>query len=877
MNIKKTTALFAAAMTVWFGETMHCAVPVPQYTVIDLGTLGGNDSIAHGINNSGQVVGESLIIGNLHNHAFLYANGIMKDLGTLGGNESYAYGINDIGQVVGESNFIRDNRGSHAFLYANGIIKDFNTPDALWSVATGINNSGQVVGSWWISGANGYHAFLYTNESMRDIGTLEGDYSSAHGINNTGEVVGWSITRSNSSDFLYSRAFSYSNGSMKNLGALADDYSSANGINSIGDVVGRSVINGGSRAFLYSNGTMKDLGILGGGRTGSNKSEAYGINDSGQVVGYSHFRVSRDLFDFHAFLYSNGSMWDLNNLIDPASGWEITQARAINNVGQIVGYGQNQSGEVRAFLLNPVVLGWKQAIETQPVQPTYSAPPKKENAKDSLVVVTHGWIPKEDGQKLPPDPLWVDEMVEAIRQNLESRGLKNWQIEPYKWKEKAWLATPFGQLLDNADKEGVNLGNSLKTNKWKHIHFIGHSAGAAVIQTASLLIKENNTTTTVHTTFLDAYVGFTYKGRSKYGFKSDWSDSYFAQDPDTFDSLFSRTAGYLDYAYGVDVTWLEPNKKTVSVYRSVNGITGNIPCLYTVTTHGWPHEFYLKTIPPEMAIGAEGFGFPLSKEGGGWDLATKIYPVEVKSSYIKELGQRDSDCIALGESSVPTYSGQKVDLTQVQTVTSTTGIIQNNGNGLIITSGGKLRQQSIRRIKKEVATTSDSVWLSASIIVTNTANFISFDAQFLSVSAEGLFTMYWQTNTVGSIDERVVLPGLQHYTYALPMAVTNNSYTLGFRLDSFSSTVSSVAITNVAFGFIGIREPFSLTVLGIDTNSSPVLSLTGPSGYNYRVESSTNLVDWTTTAVLVNTNGIVSFSDPSSTNTSRRFYRAVTP
>ncbi|MDO8482895.1 MAG: hypothetical protein Q7S86_03700 [bacterium] len=100
---------------------------------------------------------------------------------------------------------------------------------------------------------------------------------------------------------------------------------------------------------------------------------------------------------------------------------------------------------------------------------------------------------------------------------------------------------------------------------------------------------------------------------------------------------------------------------------------------------------------------------------------------------------------------------------------------------------------------------------------------------------------------------------------------------LGFRLDSFSNAVSSIAITNVAFGFIGLREPFSLTVTGTDTNNSPVFSLTGPSGYNYRVDSSTNLVDWKTIAILVNTNGIVNFSDHSPTNTTARFYRAVTP
>src|SRR6266702_4671168 len=78
----------------------------PAYKLIDLGTLGGNFSVAAGINNKGQVVGQSNVTTNDydHFHAFLYSGGIMHDLGTLGSTYSQAYGINDNGQVVGESN-----------------------------------------------------------------------------------------------------------------------------------------------------------------------------------------------------------------------------------------------------------------------------------------------------------------------------------------------------------------------------------------------------------------------------------------------------------------------------------------------------------------------------------------------------------------------------------------------------------------------------------------------------------------------------------------------------------------------------------------------------------------------------------------------------
>jgi probable HAF family extracellular repeat protein len=130
----------------------------------DLGTLGGSESHAWGINNSGQVVGYSYITGDSTEHAFLYDGTAMNDLGTLGGSWSYAYGINNSGQVVGLSSITGDS-ALHAFLYDGGNMIDLNTllPTGsgwLLQQATGINDSGQIVG---FNDINGYQrAFLMT-------------------------------------------------------------------------------------------------------------------------------------------------------------------------------------------------------------------------------------------------------------------------------------------------------------------------------------------------------------------------------------------------------------------------------------------------------------------------------------------------------------------------------------------------------------------------------------------------------------------------------------------------------------------------------------------------------------------------------------------
>ena len=94
--------LFVAAACTFCAATPAGAV-LPAYQITDLGTLGGTNSNARGINVFGQVVGYSTTAGGA-THAFIYAGGMMADLGTLGGTSSYAYGISDGGQIVGTSN-----------------------------------------------------------------------------------------------------------------------------------------------------------------------------------------------------------------------------------------------------------------------------------------------------------------------------------------------------------------------------------------------------------------------------------------------------------------------------------------------------------------------------------------------------------------------------------------------------------------------------------------------------------------------------------------------------------------------------------------------------------------------------------------------------
>jgi probable HAF family extracellular repeat protein len=117
----------------------YCAY-AEQYTLTDLGTLGGNSSHGTGINISGEIVGYSALSGSAVDQAFLYSPiAGMQNLGTLGGTSSEAFGINSNGEVTGGA-ATPVNPGSDAFIYSNGTMTDIG----IFARGLGINASGQV-------------------------------------------------------------------------------------------------------------------------------------------------------------------------------------------------------------------------------------------------------------------------------------------------------------------------------------------------------------------------------------------------------------------------------------------------------------------------------------------------------------------------------------------------------------------------------------------------------------------------------------------------------------------------------------------------------------------------------------------------------------
>jgi probable HAF family extracellular repeat protein len=169
-------------------------IDLNKRTATELGSLGGEQAIPRALNDTGQVVGSSYIVGPegyLHPHAAFITgpNGVgIRDLGTLGGTRSQAYGINNTGQVVGSS-------AGHAFITGpNGEgMRDLGTMGGGWSTALDVNDAGQVTGSFGGSGLGDLHVFITgpNGAGMKEIvGVPPFPAPRPDSINAAGQVTG---------------------------------------------------------------------------------------------------------------------------------------------------------------------------------------------------------------------------------------------------------------------------------------------------------------------------------------------------------------------------------------------------------------------------------------------------------------------------------------------------------------------------------------------------------------------------------------------------------------------------------------------------------------------------------------------------------------
>ncbi|MDH7602813.1 MAG: PEP-CTERM sorting domain-containing protein [Armatimonadota bacterium] len=298
----------------------------PFYQVVDLGTLSGTQSVAYGINSQGEVCGYSYVTGSVSSHAFIWRSGTMTDLNPSGYAGSDAFGINDKGNVVGVTYL---NQRQYAFLWKDGaatIIGDGYAED--------ININDEVVGYAGVLGTGQRHAFWYHNGIMTNLGAG----NTAWAINDNRQIVGASMDR-----YYNDQAVIWQNGQMTYLDTLGGPSGSATDINNYGEIIGHLYDpQGQCHSVLWRNDEIVDLGNLEGFRT-----YPKAINNQHQIVGFAVMPGGG------AFLWQDGVLMCINNLIQSSPGWTVSQAWDINDSGQIVGWGA-YNGQFHAVLLNPV-------------------------------------------------------------------------------------------------------------------------------------------------------------------------------------------------------------------------------------------------------------------------------------------------------------------------------------------------------------------------------------------------------------------------------------------------------------------------------------------------------------------------------------------
>lgn len=379
MKLSKLVGLLTLAL---ISARLSAATPV--YSVMEVGTLGGDITEALGINDNGDIVGRAYLPSNASGtgamHAFVYhhASGSVVDLGAPGGSESEAFSINDSGTIIGEVFGTQQKHGTSWFPVVwlpNGGLQLLAGPypngDGVFVTTNGVSNTGLIVGQGYINDVAGDRAVWYKNGTIANLGTLGGGWSNAGAISAQGiYIAGTSELRgADPATGRPAHAFLYRNGVRTDLGALpGGTYSTALGVNNGGAVVGYSEIGkSGSctpspytpvitHAFVSLNGKITDLGNLANSTPCESWAEA--INDSGEIVGWSDAIATGNVQVERAFLYSGGQLLSLTFLDwgDPAWGFvRLTDAVGINCNGWIAanGFDTRNPNVYRVYLLIP--------------------------------------------------------------------------------------------------------------------------------------------------------------------------------------------------------------------------------------------------------------------------------------------------------------------------------------------------------------------------------------------------------------------------------------------------------------------------------------------------------------------------------------------
>ncbi len=458
----------------------------------------------------------------------------------------------------------------------------------------------------------------------------------------------------------------------------------------------------------------------------------------------------------------------------------------------------------------------------------------------NAIVITHGW--NADATE------WVSEMANDICDKLSGANINpvnpntialrcsgvssagvRWDVWIVDWRDKASTPLP-RSAWEYAPKIGDIVADTFK-GYYQHIHFIAHSAGSNVIDTATVQLKNIKDPATIHETFLDAYdyaagshPSLPERQVSSYGKSANWADNYVDLRPIAFESQ-DKTQLYIPAAYNVNVT----------PAGNCEGADG----LNDLCRHSRPYRFYGKSINPyffdnfdkynynavDLITSTAGMGYPLSVEKG-----KTLQELNQNYDKGKECHVIDSSC----QDSPPPSPTNKV-----YTVVNASGVVVDQSGvaqcvvgalaipcSQISLTAGAATSAALAKFSATQATdtpTREPAWLTLQIQTTQPTNTLQFSYQF-AASGEGLLRVFVNENTVREIDQRYVpVASIQPesiYVGDLPAG----TYKIAFRLDGYGTNSSGVQLTGIELGRQALVEGsgYALTVTKAGTGSGTV-------------------------------------------------------
>ncbi len=502
---------------------------------------------------------------------------------------------------------------------------------------------------------------------------------------------------------------------------------------------------------------------------------------------------------------------------DPNASVFITQPANTSGTAKIVVTAPNAASQTYTveFTVAAPILSY------DPVCPDIAASTK------NLIFITNGW-----NDAATSTDSWAQQMARAVTSFIDDprNGLdpSSWAVCAYDWHVGADTGSNF--LTDpplayyNGGQVGLVVGHSLAKDNLAYIHFIAHSAGSNVIQTAAETIAKDTAYAGVpqpkiHLTFLNAYdpSGDQTPGHH-YGENpndplglfdnTDWWAEQYVDTSGNGVPEYSDATMRLTHAFNFDLSSLNTYDPYIFDWNGtgIQNIANELNNF--IVRHNWAYAWYQNSIIAPIGSASEitppdtspityplpdkfSYGFPFSTEGGTSYGFLRQYPINgyclltTETQYICPASPVRT--MAYSDASAYTNGSAEFANPALNTPSLTGNVIYSDST--------------------EILADPYPVWSKTIVTTTGTANLMRFYYHFLSPSrAQGMLTVTVDGQLVYEADESLAPAGNNQANDIWVGNLAAGQHAVVFRFDPEGNISSTVQISDVEFGFNTVKQ-----------------------------------------------------------------------